>query len=62
MNINQKLKLGIEALKENNLKDAEKILPSDGTMIIIPSGRSHSAVYDGKKDRIMIGVNFYSLN
>ena len=40
----------------------EKILPSDGTMIIIPSGRSHSAIYDGKKDRIMIGVNFYSLN
>ena len=40
----------------------EKILPSDGTIVIIPSGRMHSAIYDGKKDRIMIGVNFYSLN
>ncbi len=39
----------------------EKILPSEGTMIIIPSGRTHSAVYDGKEDRIMIGVNFYGL-
>ena len=40
----------------------EKILPSDGTIVIIPSGRMHSAIYDGKKDRVMIGVNFYSLN
>ena len=46
-----------------NLYDPdEKILPSDGTMVIIPSGRSHSAIYDGKKDRVMIGINFYSLN
>ena len=40
----------------------EKILPSDGTIVIIPSGRMHSAIYDGKKDRVMIGINFYSLN
>lgn len=38
----------------------EKILPSDGTLVIIPSGRTHSSLYDGKKDRVMIGVNFYS--
>ena len=39
----------------------EEILPSDGTMVIIPSGRTHSSFYDGKKDRVMIGANFYSL-
>ena len=39
----------------------EKILPKEGTMVIIPSSRTHSAIYDGKKDRVMIGVNFYSL-
>ncbi len=39
----------------------EEILPSDGTMVIIPSGRMHSSSYDGKKDRVMIGANFYSL-
>ena len=38
----------------------EKILPSEGTLVIIPSGRTHSSLYDGKKDRVMIGVNFYS--
>ena len=39
----------------------EEILPSDGTMVIIPSSRTHSSTYDGKKDRVMIGANFYSL-
>ncbi len=40
----------------------KEILPSNGTMVIIPSGRTHSSLYDGKKDRVMIGANFYSLN
>ena len=40
----------------------EEILPNDGTIIIIPADRIHSAVYNGKIDRLMIGVNFYSLN
>jgi Flp pilus assembly protein TadD len=40
----------------------EEILPAKGMVIIIPAGRKHSAVYGGKKDRVMIGVNFYSLN
>ena len=39
----------------------EEILPSAGTIIIIPAERKHSAVYGGKTDRVMIGVNFYSL-
>ena len=40
---------------------AEEILPSEGMIIIIPAGRKHSAVYGGRIDRVMIGVNFYSL-
>ena len=39
----------------------EEILPSEGMIIIIPAERMHSAVYGGKKDRVMIGVNFYVL-
>ena len=39
----------------------EEILPCDGMIVIFPAGRLHSAVYGGKKDRIIIGVNFYSL-
>ncbi|MDB2445454.1 tetratricopeptide repeat protein, partial [Gammaproteobacteria bacterium] len=39
----------------------EDILPCEGMITIIPASRMHSAVYDGKTDRVMIGVNFYSL-
>ena len=39
----------------------ENILPSEGMIVIIPANREHSAVYNGKTDRIMIGVNFYSI-
>ena len=39
----------------------EEILPSKGKIVIIEADRLHSAVYNGKKDRVMIGVNFYSL-
>ena len=39
----------------------EDIMPCDGMITIIPAGRKHSAVYNGRKDRVMIGVNFYSL-
>ena len=45
------------------LENPEKeILPKDGSIIIIPADRIHSAVYNGKKDRLMIGINYYSLN
>lgn len=40
---------------------SEEIKLSNGTIIIIPSTRKHNAVYGGKVDRIMIGINFYSL-
>ena len=39
----------------------EEIKLSEGTIIIIPSTRKHNAIYDGKTDRVMIGINFYSL-
>ena len=39
----------------------EEILPSEGMIAIFPADRKHSAVYGGEKDRVMIGVNFYSL-
>ena len=39
----------------------EEILPFNGMVMIIPANRHHSAVYNGKLDRVMIGVNFYSL-
>lgn len=37
----------------------EEVLPSNGMIMIIPANRIHFAVYGGKKDRVMIGVNFY---
>ena len=40
---------------------SEDILPCEGMIVIMPGDRLHSAVYNGKKDRVMIGVNFYSL-
>ena len=39
----------------------KKILPLEGMVVIVPAHRKHSAIYNGKKDRIMIGCNFYSL-
>ena len=39
----------------------ENILPSEGKIVIFPADRYHSVVYNGKKDRIMISINFYSL-
>tara|TARA_B100000768_G_scaffold144054_1_gene136422 strand:- start:379 stop:1563 length:1185 start_codon:yes stop_codon:yes gene_type:complete len=44
------------------LEDPDKeILPIKGMITIFPASRRHSATYDGGKDRVMIGVNFYSL-
>jgi len=39
----------------------EEILPTEGMIVIFPANRRHSAIYNGRKDRVMIGVNFYSL-
>ena len=40
---------------------SEDILPREGMIVIFPASRVHSAVYGGKTDRVMIGINFYSL-
>jgi hypothetical protein len=35
------------------------ILPTKGMCVLIPAERKHSAIYNGSKDRMMIGCNFY---
>jgi tetratricopeptide (TPR) repeat protein len=37
------------------------IMPLNGMIVIINANKKHHALYDGKTDRIMIGVNFYSI-
>ena len=37
----------------------EDVLPSEGMIIIFPADRYHSAAYNGSKDRIIIGINFF---
>ena len=39
----------------------QEILPSNGMVIIFPAERKHSVFYKGKKDRIIIGINFYKI-
>ena len=38
----------------------DKILPKQGMIIIFPSDRPHSVLYDGKSDRMIFSINFYS--
>ena len=38
-----------------------EILPTEGMIMIFPADRLHTAAYSGKTDRVMIGVNFYSV-
>ncbi len=38
-----------------------KILPSEGMIVIFPADRKHSSVYNGRIDRVLIGINFYCL-
>jgi tetratricopeptide (TPR) repeat protein len=37
------------------------IMPLNGMIVIINANKYHQALYDGKTDRIMVGVNFYAL-
>ena len=39
----------------------EDILPNEGLITIFSADREHSSFYDGNKDRVIVGVNFYSL-
>ena len=40
---------------------SEYILPNDGLITIFPADRYHSSIYGGNENRIIVGVNFYSL-
>lgn len=40
---------------------SEEILPKKGLITIFPAERYHSSFYNGKKDRVIVGVNFYTL-
>ena len=40
---------------------SEDILPTKGMVLIFPADRPHSVIYNGTKDRVIIGINFYSL-
>ena len=42
-------------------KSSEEILPSEGLIVIFPADKYHSVMYDGTKDRVILGVNFYSI-
>ena len=39
----------------------DEILPKAGMITIFPSDRPHSSVYGGKTDRVIIGINFYTI-
>jgi len=45
----------------NFYEPSEEILPSKGLITVFPSDRDHSSVYGGNEDRVIIGVNFYTL-
>jgi len=38
-----------------------EVLPSNGMMILFPADRYHSVIYNGKQDRIIVGINFYTI-
>ena len=38
----------------------DKILPKPGMIILFPSDRPHSVSYNGKSDRMILSINFYS--
>ena len=40
---------------------SEEIRVTEGMVVIFPASRNHYAVYNGRKDRIMVGINFYSI-
>ena len=37
------------------------ILPSDGMVMIFPADKYHSSNYNGNRDRVIIGANFYAI-
>tara|TARA_Y100000389_G_scaffold201489_1_gene244342 strand:- start:5442 stop:7292 length:1851 start_codon:yes stop_codon:yes gene_type:complete len=39
----------------------KEIQPNDGMIVIIPASKKYSSICNGAENRIMIGINFYSL-
>ena len=54
---------GILKFYEDQFDDTsnKEVLPLEGMILIFPADKYHSVKYDGKEDRIIIGVNFYSI-
>ena len=48
-------------LKLHSNDKIKEILPTNGMILVTRADQIHSSVYNGDKDRIMIGANFYSL-
>ena len=46
---------------KNSIKSKFEIIPTERMIIIFPADRYNSVKYNGNKDRIIIGVNFYSI-
>ena len=46
---------------KDSIESNEEILPKEGMIILFPADRYHSVKYNGQKDRVIIGVNFYSI-
>ena len=46
---------------KEEINSNKEILPCEGMLLIFPADRYHSVKYDGNKDRVIIGVNFYSI-
>mgnify|MGYP001166277987 CR=1 FL=1 len=59
------LSVGDQECKEPGLlkiyEPNEDILPNEGLITIFSADREHSSSYGGNKDRVIVGVNFYSL-
>ena len=39
----------------------EEVKPEPGMIVIFPSDRYHSVSYNGNKERVIVGINFYSI-
>ena len=39
----------------------EEVKPTPGMIIIFPANRYHSVLYNGTKERVIVGINFYSI-
>ena len=38
------------------------LLPKKGMIVIMPATQKHSSIYGGKRDRLMVGANFYAFS